>query len=77
MRQAENPENFQPDQGLTAIDQTLADPACSHWLKDALIKARQRDPVDALADAEHLVQLLRLQLDTLMGQHGAANSPAH
>lgn len=77
MRQAEEPQNLQAHQGLSRIEQALADPACSNWLKDALSKARQRDPVDALNDAEHLVYLLRLQLDTLIGQHGVANTPPH
>lgn len=77
MRQAEEPQKLQAHQGLSRIEQTLADPACSNWLKDALSNARQRDPVDALNDAEHLVYLLRLQLDTLMGQYGVANTPPH
>lgn len=37
---------------------TLADPSTSYWLRDALKTAIKRDPVDALNDAEKLVELL-------------------
>lgn len=40
------------------IEKTLNSPATSFWLKEALNKAMQRDPVDALHDAEELVFLL-------------------
>ena len=52
------------------ITNTLHDPACRTWLRDALSTALPRDPVDALADAEHLVHLLRLRLDTVIGTFG-------
>jgi hypothetical protein len=40
------------------IEQVLADPAASFWLKEALSSALDRDPVDAANDAEVLAQLL-------------------
>ena len=40
------------------IEQVLADPAASFWLKDALRSALARDPVDAANGAEVLAQLL-------------------
>lgn len=47
----------QPD-GLPTIEQVLADPAASDWLKVALRSALSRDPVDAANDAEVLAKLL-------------------
>jgi hypothetical protein len=40
------------------IDEILADPAASFWLKEALLAAIKRDPVDALHDAECLFGIL-------------------
>ncbi len=47
-----------PDSALAAIS-VLKDPAASHWLKQSLESALQRDPVDALNDAECLCRLLQ------------------
>ncbi|MDP2852584.1 MAG: hypothetical protein Q8O23_04175 [Gallionella sp.] len=41
----------------------LADPSTTYWLRDALKSALPRDPMDALRDAEALVDLLRDRLD--------------
>jgi hypothetical protein len=41
----------------------LADPSTTYWLRDALKSALPRDPVDALRDAEALVDLLKDRLD--------------
>jgi hypothetical protein len=40
------------------LKEILADPSVSHWLKDALRTAYERDPVAALRDARQLLQLL-------------------
>ena len=40
-----------------AIDEILADPAASVWLKAALRSALSRDPVDAANDADVLARL--------------------
>jgi hypothetical protein len=36
----------------------LADPSISHWLKDAFRTAYERDPVEAMRDAQKLLKLL-------------------
>jgi hypothetical protein len=41
----------------------LADASASRWVKDALSSALERDPVDALNDAEILILALRENLD--------------
>lgn len=47
----------EPDE-LPSIEQILADPAASKWLKAALRSGLSRDPVDAANDAEVLAKLL-------------------
>ena len=37
------------------------DPAASGWLKNALVEAINRDPVDAAGDAEILYRILKLR----------------
>ncbi len=39
-------------------DQIAADPSASYFLKEAVKKSLQRDPLDALRDAETLVAIL-------------------
>jgi len=39
------------------------DPAASYWLKNALIEAINRDPVDAAQDAEVLSRILKLRAE--------------
>ncbi len=48
------------------VESVLADHATSYWFRDALTQALKRDPVDALADAEALTQLLHRRLNTLV-----------
>ena len=43
---------------LPEIEEILADPAASFWLRAALRSAVARDPVDAANDAEVLARLL-------------------
>lgn len=43
---------------LPTIDQILADPSASLWLRNALLAALSRDPVDAANDADVLARLL-------------------
>jgi hypothetical protein len=45
------------------LEEYLEDPAASDWFKLVLNSALQRDPVDALNDAEVLVTILRSELD--------------
>ena len=42
-----------------------SDPGTSYWLKDQLVETKNRDVVDALKDAEALVQALQGRLDLL------------
>jgi len=51
-----------------AIQFVLADVYASYWLKGALRSAVERDPVDAVNDAEHLVDLLRERLNRIQGK---------
>ena len=44
-------------------EKILNDFATSRWLKFALTSALERDPVDAVADAEALVKALREHCD--------------
>jgi hypothetical protein len=48
---------------LPSIDEVLADPAASFWLKTALRSALCRDPVDAAHDSEILARLLEERCD--------------
>lgn len=41
----------------------LADPSTTYWLRDAIKSALLRDPVDAIRDAEILLELLKDRLD--------------
>lgn len=50
--------DFQQPDDLPSIEQILADPAASGWLKAALHTALSRDPVDAANDAEVLARVL-------------------
>lgn len=44
---------------VPTVKEVMEHPAVSYWLKATLDTALQRDPVDALADAEFLVAILR------------------
>jgi hypothetical protein len=46
------------DDHVPSIDQVLADPAASSWIKQSLRSALSRDPVDAANDAEVLACVL-------------------
>ena len=51
---------------LPSIDEVLADPAASFWLKTALCSALNRDPVDAAHDSEILARLLEDRCDQIL-----------
>ena len=55
-----------PATRLPTVAAVLADPAASHWLKQALSSALTRDPVDAVNDAEVLVRLLESNLTDVL-----------
>jgi hypothetical protein len=48
------------------IDEVMADPSSSVWLKTALRAALERDPVDALNDTLALAGILEERLRTLL-----------
>lgn len=50
-----------------AIAAVIADPGVRYWVKDALQHAARRDPLDALADAELIADLLRRRFDAVAG----------
>lgn len=54
------------------IRQILSGPGTSHWLKDALTSALDRDPVDACNDAELLAMVLGHRADQIMATVRAA-----
>ena len=41
-----------------SLQQIIADQSVSCWLKDALQTSYERDPIDALLDAQRLLKLL-------------------
>jgi hypothetical protein len=41
-----------------SLNEILADPGLSNWLKDAIKTAYERDPVDALHDVRRLLKML-------------------
>ena len=51
---------------LPGIDEVLADPAASLWLKTALRSALNRDPVDAAHDSVILARLLEERCDRIL-----------
>jgi hypothetical protein len=50
------------------IDQLIASPATSNWLRDSLAAALKRDCVDAANDAELLNELLSKRCAEMLGQ---------
>jgi hypothetical protein len=57
---------------LPEIEEVLADPAVSHWLRAALCSALSRDPVDAAHDSEVLVRLLERRCRAILVPDWAA-----
>ena len=59
-----NPNFSESSMPTDKILAALADPSTTYWLRDAIKSALPRDPVDALRDAETLVDLLKDRLDS-------------
>lgn len=51
---------------LQRIEEILADPAASFWLKNALRSALSRDPVDASNDADILARVLNCRCRSVL-----------
>jgi len=56
---------------MPMCENILDDLAASFWLKNALRSALNRDPVDALNDAELLVVALKERLDFVFNEEAA------
>lgn len=52
---------------LRSIEDVLADPTTSYWLKAAIRSLTERDPVEALNDALVLAALLEARLRIALG----------
>jgi hypothetical protein len=50
------------------MSRTLNDQSASHWLKQTMLDAMKRDPVDSARDAELLAALLRGRAEAML--HG-------
>jgi hypothetical protein len=50
------------------IERVLNDMSASWWLKNALLAAEKRDPVDAANDAAYLAELLGDVADDIVGR---------
>ena len=61
------------------VKRALADPATRYWLRDLLISANSRDPVDTLADLDTARDLVASYLGALVAPHlhsiAASQSP--
>ena len=61
------------------VKRTLSDPATRYWLRDLLISASSRDPVDTLADLDTARDLLASYFGALVAPHlhsiAASQSP--
>lgn len=74
-REQPMPRLFQITEAPPTVEAVMADPATSFWLKDALQRALQRDPVDAAQDAQVLANILSKRADQLLASHGITNAP--
>ncbi len=59
--------NITPDNWLEAYREIRSDPAVSYDIKYTLQAALDRDPVDALNDAELVVRVLQARFDAMLG----------
>ena len=58
----------QPETPMMTEDMTRAlnDPSASYWLKQTMLDAMKRDPVDSAKDAEVLAALLRGRAEAML-----------
>ena len=57
------------------VKRALNDPATRYWLRDLLISARARDPVDTLADLDAARDLVASYLGALVAPYLHASAP--
>ncbi len=55
-------------ESVNKINEVLANPDASKWLKQGLASAIRRDPVDAYADAETMEWLLGMRWSEMRGK---------
>jgi hypothetical protein len=60
-----------------SIENVLASPEASNWLRTSLLQAIARDPVDATNDAELLFQLLSARSDAILSTAITASAKEH
>ena len=53
---------------LPTIEEVIADPGTSFWLKEALQVSLRRDPMDALNDASLLANLLTRHVEQIIAR---------
>lgn len=58
------------------VKRALNDPSMRYWLRDLLISARSRDPVDTLADLETARDLVASYLGALFAPHLHSAAPS-
>lgn len=51
------------------VKRALDDPSVRYWLRDLLVSARSRDPVDTLADLDTARDLVASYLGALVAPH--------
>jgi hypothetical protein len=56
------------DSRLASIEEVLSDFSASFWLKNALLAALARDPVDAAHDSEVLARLLERRCRAILDE---------
>lgn len=55
--------------GLPSIEEVLVSPHTSSWVKQALVSAMQRDPVDAANDGELVAAILARRCSDCLKDH--------
>jgi hypothetical protein len=60
--------NIMPKGNIPSTAQVLADPSTSYWLRNSIVAARNRDPLDAARDAELLAKILLHDLEQQLRQ---------
>ena len=58
------------------VNRALDDPSTRYWLRDLLISARSRDPVDTLADLDAARDLVASFLGALVAPHLHSIAPS-
>ncbi len=59
---------------IMSLNEILADPGLSNWLKDAIKTAYERDPVDALHDVRRLLKMLGERYTQIVSRAGKSKN---